>query len=114
MLWSYAKLPVAPSAVVFALVHKITDQLVLQSQRPDGASTFDAQVCDAAALQLRLFVFSFFRRSYTAVAPSGTVVTCWAHDVVDFGGALAGALKQHLGPGSPQVPRHGSGRSAPP
>jgi len=44
MLWSYAKLPVAPPAVVFALVHKITDQLVLQSQRPDGASTFDAQV----------------------------------------------------------------------
>lgn len=45
MLWSYAKLPVAPPNVVFALVHKITDQLVLQSQRPDGASTFDAQVC---------------------------------------------------------------------
>lgn len=44
MLWSYAKLPVAPPAVVFALVHKITDQLVLQSHRPDGASTFDAQV----------------------------------------------------------------------
>jgi hypothetical protein len=44
MLWSYAKLPVAPPAVVFALVHKITDQLVMQSQRPDGASTFDAQV----------------------------------------------------------------------
>jgi hypothetical protein len=44
MLWSYAKLPVAPPAVVFALVHKITDQLVLQAHRPDGASTFDAQV----------------------------------------------------------------------
>jgi hypothetical protein len=48
MLWSYAKLPVAPPAVVFALVHKITDQLVMQSQRPDGASTFDAQVRLAA------------------------------------------------------------------
>eukprot|EP00775_Hariotina_reticulata_P005241 gene5241-5476_t len=43
MLWSYAKLPVAPPAVVAALVSKITDQLVLQAQRPDGASTFDAQ-----------------------------------------------------------------------
>eukprot|EP00878_Enallax_costatus_P012598 GHUV01013157.1.p1 GENE.GHUV01013157.1~~GHUV01013157.1.p1 ORF type:complete len:745 (+),score=296.48 GHUV01013157.1:610-2844(+) len=43
MLWSYAKLPVAPPAVVNALVAKITDQLVLQSQRPDRASTFDAQ-----------------------------------------------------------------------
>lgn len=45
MLWSYAKLPVAPPAVVNALVARITDQLVLQGQRPDGASTFDAQVC---------------------------------------------------------------------
>eukprot|EP00879_Flechtneria_rotunda_P005744 GHRR01006045.1.p1 GENE.GHRR01006045.1~~GHRR01006045.1.p1 ORF type:complete len:810 (+),score=341.24 GHRR01006045.1:739-3168(+) len=43
MLWSYAKLPVAPPAVVTALVAKITDQLVLQSQRPDGVGTFDAQ-----------------------------------------------------------------------
>jgi len=33
-----------PPAVVAALISKITDQLVLQAQRPDGASTFDAQV----------------------------------------------------------------------
>jgi hypothetical protein len=44
MLWSYAKLPVAPPAVVMALVSKITDQLVQHSQRPDGSPTFDAQV----------------------------------------------------------------------
>lgn len=44
MLWSYAKLPVAPPAVVMALVSKITDQLVQHSQRPDGSPAFDAQV----------------------------------------------------------------------
>jgi hypothetical protein len=44
MLWSYAKLPVAPPAVVMALVSKITDQLVQHSQRPDGSPMFDAQV----------------------------------------------------------------------
>ncbi|WIA11940.1 hypothetical protein OEZ85_012022 [Tetradesmus obliquus] len=43
MLWSYAKLPVAPPAVVMALVSKITDQLVQHSQRPDGSPAFDAQ-----------------------------------------------------------------------
>lgn len=44
MLWSYAKLPVAPPSVVAALVAKISDQLVAQSMRGDGSSTFDAQV----------------------------------------------------------------------
>lgn len=54
MLWSYAKLPVAPPAVVMALVAKITDQLVAHSQRADmGPQTFDAQVTRAAARQLR-------------------------------------------------------------
>jgi hypothetical protein len=43
-LWSYAKLPVAPPAVVTALVSKITDQLVAQAMRADGRITFDAQV----------------------------------------------------------------------
>jgi hypothetical protein len=63
MLWSYAKLPVAPPAVVMALVSKITDQLVQHSQRPDGSPTFDAQVCcGTALLHPRLMPYSVERQ----------------------------------------------------
>lgn len=111
MLWSYAKLPVAPPAVVFALVHKITDQLVLQSQRPDGASTFDAQVgsslADVVAWCLPLTICDRSRRQTDVGITCNTGLPLGSYNSATVHIVNAGTVQQHLGPGAPQVPGYG-------